>query len=37
MGVKGITLDNISRDDGLVTAANLNIENFIVLICMIAQ
>ena len=37
MGVKGITLDNISRDDGLVTAANLNIENFIVPIGMIAQ
>ena len=37
MGVKGITLGNISRDDGLVTAANLNIEKFIVPIGMIAQ
>ena len=37
MGVKGITLDNISRDDGLVTAANLNIEKFIVPVGMIAQ
>jgi hypothetical protein len=37
MGVKGITLDNISRYDGLVTAANLNIEKFIVPIGMIAQ
>ena len=37
MGAKGITLDNISRDNGLVTAANLNIEEFIVPIGMIAQ
>ena len=37
MGVKGITLDNISRDDGLVTAANLNIKKFIVPVGMIAQ
>ena len=37
MGVKGITLDNISRYDGLVTAVNLNIEKFIIPIGMIAQ
>ncbi len=37
MGVEGITLDDISRDNGLVTAANLNIEKFIVPIGMIAQ
>ena len=37
MGVKGITLDNISRYGGLVTAVNLNIEKFIIPIGMIAQ
>lgn len=37
MGVMGITLDNISRHDGLVTAANLNIEKFIVPVDLIAQ
>ena len=37
MGVMGITLDNISRHEGLVTAANLNIEKFIVPVDLIAQ
>jgi hypothetical protein len=37
MGVMGVTLDNISRHDGLVTAANLNIERFIVPVDLIAQ
>ena len=37
MGVMGITLDNISRHDGLVTAASLNIEKFIVPVDLIAQ
>jgi len=36
-GVMAITLDNISRHDGLVTAANLNIEKFIVPVDLIAQ
>ena len=36
-GVMGVTLDNISRHDGLVTAANLNIEKFIVPVDLIAQ
>ena len=36
-GVMAITLDNISRHDGLVTAANLNIEKFIVPVDFIAQ
>lgn len=37
MGVMGITLDNISRHDGLVTTVNLNIEKFIVPVDLIAQ
>ena len=37
MGVMRVTLDNISRHDGLVTAANLNIEKFIVPVDLIAQ
>lgn len=36
-GVMGVTLDNISRHDGLVTAANLNIEKFIVPVDLIVQ
>ncbi|MEK9583082.1 MAG: hypothetical protein VW174_08725 [Candidatus Puniceispirillum sp.] len=36
-GVMAITLDNISRHDGLVTAANLNIEKFIVPVDLIEQ
>ena len=37
MGVMGITLDDISRHDGLVTTVNLNIEKFIVPVDLIAQ
>ena len=37
MGVMGITLDDISRHDGLVTTVNLNIEKFIVPVSLIAQ
>jgi len=37
MGVMGITLDDISRYDGLVTTVNLNIEKFIVPVDLIAQ
>ena len=37
MGVTGITLDNISRHDGLVTAANLNVDKFIIPADVIAQ
>ncbi len=37
IGVMGITLDNMSRHDGLVTAANLNIEKFIVPVDLIAK
>ena len=36
-GVMGITLDDISRHDGLVTTVNLNIEKFIVPVDLIAQ
>ena len=36
-GVMGVTLDNISRHDGLVTTVNLNIEKFIVPVDLIAQ
>ena len=37
MGVMGITLDDISRHDGLVTTVDLNIEKFIVPVDLIAQ
>ncbi len=37
MGVMWITLDDISRHDGLVTTVNLNIEKFIVPVDLIAQ
>ena len=37
MGVMGITLDDISRHDGLVTTVNLNVEKFIVPVDLIAQ
>ena len=37
VGVMGITLDDISRHDGLVTTVNLNIEKFIVPVDLIAQ
>ena len=37
MGVMGITLDDISRHDGVVTTVNLNIEKFIVPVDLIAQ
>ena len=37
MGVMGITIDDISRHDGLVTTVNLNIEKFIVPVDLIAQ
>lgn len=37
MGVMGITLDDISRHEGLVTDVNLNIEKFIVPVDLIAQ
>ena len=37
MGVMGITLDDISRHDGLVTDVTLNIEKFIVPVDLIAQ
>ena len=37
MGVMGITLDDISRHDGLVTTVNLNIEKFIVPVDLIAE
>ena len=37
MGVMGVTLDDISRHDGLVTTVNLNIEKFIVPVDLIAQ
>jgi hypothetical protein len=33
----GITIDDISRHDGLVTTVNLNIEKFIVPVDLIAQ
>ena len=37
MGVMGITLDDISRHNGLVTTVNLNVEKFIVPVDLIAQ
>ena len=37
MGVMGITLDDISRHEGLVTDVNLNIEKFIFPVDLIAQ
>ena len=37
MGVMGITLDDISRHDGIVTDVNLNIEKFIFPVDLIAQ
>ncbi|MDA8723288.1 hypothetical protein N9M90_00695 [Alphaproteobacteria bacterium] len=37
MGVMGITLDDISRHNGLVTTVNLNVEKFIAPVDLIAQ
>ena len=37
MGVMGITLDDISKHNGLVTTVNLNVEKFIVPVDLIAQ
>jgi hypothetical protein len=37
VGVMGVTLDNISRHDGLVTTANLNVDKFVVPVGIIAK